>query len=131
MITKFKNAEEALIYHENNSNLKPIIVNYPKMYYGVVDTINDDLYFLTIVALRKKLLSSKVARIGVSAHLHPEFIEEIKLHPALEIKKGDLVSWHCIDKSITLPGIEGFGWIEYKHKLEFDHDQFQMVIQEN
>ena len=131
MRTKFNNAEEALIHHEKTSNLKPVIVNYPKMYYGVVDTINDDLYFLTIVALRKKLFSSKVARIGVSAHLHPEFIEEIKHHPALEIKKGDLVSWSCLDKSITLPGIEGFGWIQYKHKLEFDHDLFHMLIQED
>jgi len=131
MRTKFNNAEEALIHHEKTSKLKLIIVNYPKNYCGVVDHINNDLYFLTIVALRKKFFFSKVDRIRVSARLHPEFTEEIKLHPALEIKKGDLVSWTCLDKSITLPGIEGFGWIEYKHKLEFDHNLFQMVVRED
>lgn len=45
MITKFNNAEEALIHHEKTSKLKLIIVNYPKNYCGVVDHINDDLYF--------------------------------------------------------------------------------------
>jgi hypothetical protein len=118
--TKFKCVEEALTFYEENSKHKEIIADYPINYYGVVNSINDKQYFLTIIALRKKFLFSKVERIGVVAGLHPDL--------DTKIKKGDLVSWHCLDNHSLLPGLEGYGWIEYKHKLEFDHDDFQFTI---